>query len=58
MTTGKVWLVGAGPGDLGLLTVKAIETIREADIIVYDALIGDALFSLFREGVETISVGK
>ena len=58
MTTGKVWLVGAGPGDLGLLTVKAIETIREADIIVYDALIGDALFSLFPEGAETISVGK
>ena len=58
MKTGKVWLVGAGPGDIGLLTVKAVETIKEADIIVYDALIGDALFSLFPEGAETISVGK
>ena len=58
MKTGKVWLVGAGPGDIGLLTVKAVETIKEADIIVYDALIGDALFSLFPEGAEYISVGK
>ena len=58
MKTGKVWLVGAGPGDPGLLTVKAIETIKEADVIVYDALIGDALYSLFPRDVEYISVGK
>ena len=58
MKTGKVWLVGAGPGDLGLLTVKAVETIKDADLIVYDALIGDAIYSLFPEGAERISVGK
>ncbi|MBQ3466353.1 MAG: uroporphyrinogen-III C-methyltransferase, partial [Firmicutes bacterium] len=58
MMTGKVWLVGAGPGDIGLLTVKAVETIKDADLIVYDALIGDSLFSLFPEGAEHISVGK
>ena len=58
MTMGKVWLVGAGPGDLGLLTVKAVETIKNADIIFYDALIGDSLFSLFPEGAECVSVGK
>ena len=37
--TGKVWLAGAGPGDAGLLTVKAAELIERADVIVYDALI-------------------
>ena len=58
MKTGKVWLVGAGPGDIGLLTVKATEIIKEADVIVYDALIGDSLFSLFPKSVECISVGK
>ena len=58
MKTGKVWLVGAGPGDIGLLTVKATEIIRDADVIVYDALIGDSLFSLFPKDVECISVGK
>ena len=58
MSKGKVWLVGAGPGDPGLLTVKATETIKDADVIVYDALIGDALFSLFPRDAEYISVGK
>ena len=36
---GKVWLAGAGPGDAGLLTVKAAHLIESADVIVYDALI-------------------
>ena len=56
--TGKVWLVGAGPGDIGLLTLKAADVIKGADVIVYDALIGNALFSLFPKGAERISVGK
>lgn len=56
--TGKVWLVGAGPGDPDLLTVKAVETIKDADLIVYDALIGDSIFSLFPKEAEYISVGK
>ena len=42
---GKVWLAGAGPGDAGLLTVKAAELIKSADVIVYDALIM-AIFAL------------
>lgn len=58
MNMGKVWLVGAGPGDPGLLTVKAAKIISEADVIVYDALIGDALFSLFPKDAEYINVGK
>lgn len=56
--TGKVWLVGAGPGDPGLLTVKAVEAIKDADLIVYDALIGDSIFSLFPKEAEHVSVGK
>ena len=36
---GKVWLAGAGPGDLGLLTLKTAALIGESDVIVYDALI-------------------
>lgn len=55
---GKVYLVGAGPGDPGLITVKAAEVIKKADVIVYDALIGDAIFSLFPKEAEYINVGK
>lgn len=58
MRKGKVWLVGTGPGNLGLLTLKAAETIKDADLIVYDALIGDSLFSLFPKDAEYINVGK
>ena len=58
MSTGKVWLVGAGPGDIGLLTRKAEQVIREADLIVYDALIGSGIFSLLPKDAEYISVGK
>ena len=39
MKTGKVWLVGAGPGDVRLLTVKGKEALEEAEVIVYDHLV-------------------
>ena len=56
--TGKVWLAGAGPGDAGLLTVKAAELIERADVIVYDALISAELLSRIPRDTETIYVGK
>ena len=40
---GKVYLAGAGPGDAGLLTVKTVKMLREADVIVYDALISEEI---------------
>lgn len=56
--TGKVWLAGAGPGDGGLLTVKAAELIEQADVIVYDALISAEILSRIPTGTETVYVGK
>lgn len=55
---GKVWLVGAGPGDVSLITVKGMDCIQYADVIVYDRLINPALLDYAREGCETINVGK
>ena len=55
---GKVWLVGAGPGDLGLFTIKGLEVLRNAEVVVYDALIGDAVLTLIPDQAETINVGK
>lgn len=55
---GKVWLAGAGPGDAGLLTVKALHLIRTADVIVYDALISAEILSQIPKETETVYVGK
>ena len=57
-STGKVWLVGAGPGDAGLLTRKGYDVIQAADVVVYDALVGDGVLSCVPRGVRTIDVGK
>lgn len=55
---GKVYLVGAGPGEGGLLTVKGLELINKADVIVYDRLVGDEVMELIPQDKEMINVGK
>ncbi|OGP56682.1 MAG: uroporphyrinogen-III C-methyltransferase [Deltaproteobacteria bacterium RBG_13_61_14] len=51
-------LVGAGPGDPGLITVRGLEAIRQADVILYDLLVSHELMEEFPPGAETIFVGK
>ncbi len=53
-----VYLVGAGPGDPGLFTVKGMETLARADVVVYDALANDSLLELAPRGAEIIFAGK
>lgn len=55
---GMVWLVGAGPGDPELLTRKAERLIRAADVVFYDALVGEGVLALVRPGTRMVSVGK
>jgi uroporphyrin-III C-methyltransferase len=55
---GKVYLVGAGPGDPELLTRKAERVIGSADVILYDALVGAGIYELFPPNVTLIDVGK
>ncbi len=54
----KVYLIGAGPGDAGLLTIKGKEILENADVIVYDALANVALLNYARTDAEYIYVGK
>lgn len=56
--TGKVYLVGAGPSDPGLLTVKGYRILKQAQVVIYDALIGPGIYSLIPREAEKISVGK
>ena len=58
MYNGKVFLVGAGPGDVGLLTIKAKKYIQEADVILYDYLVTDEVISFAKDDAELIYVGK
>jgi uroporphyrin-III C-methyltransferase len=46
---GTVWLVGAGPGDPGLLTIHALNALAAADVVVYDALVDPGVLSFARE---------
>ncbi|ERM90794.1 hypothetical protein O163_13975 [Caldanaerobacter subterraneus subsp. yonseiensis KB-1] len=55
---GIVYLVGAGPGDIGLLTQKALEVIKEADVLVYDRLVNKEILEMAKEGAELIDAGK
>ena len=55
---GWVWLVGAGPGDAGLLTLHGLNALRQADVIVYDALVGEDILAWARPGCEVEYAGK
>jgi uroporphyrin-III C-methyltransferase len=56
--TGKVWLVGAGPGDPDLLTIKALRAINTSDIIFYDQLVSEEICALFPKNTPAFYVGK
>ena len=58
MGRGKVYLVGAGPGDRKLLTVRAVELLKDADVVIYDRLVGESILKLAPEKAEKIYVGK
>ncbi len=56
--SGMVYLIGAGPGDAGLFTLKGVECLKKADVVVYDYLVNEELLIYCREGCEKIYVGK
>lgn len=58
ITPGKVYLVGAGPGDPGLITVKGLNILRRADVVIYDNLVNAVLLDEIRTDAEKIYVGK
>ncbi|MBV8572477.1 MAG: uroporphyrinogen-III C-methyltransferase [Acidobacteriaceae bacterium] len=57
-TTGKLYLIGAGPGDPELLTVKAVRVLRECDVILYDRLVSREILKYARSDAERVYVGK
>ncbi|THD78247.1 MAG: uroporphyrinogen-III C-methyltransferase [Phenylobacterium sp.] len=56
--TGAVWLVGAGPGDPELLTIKALKALQRADVVVHDGLVSDEILELAPPSARRISVAK
>lgn len=58
MKKGKVWLVGAGPWDVGLFTLKGKKVLEQADVVVYDRLVGHGILAMIPKMAETINVGK
>ena len=55
---GKVYLTGAGPGDIELLTLKAVRVIKEADVIIYDRLANPEILEMAKDGCRFVYVGK
>ena len=58
MAVGKVYLVGAGPGDPQLLTLKAVAALRVADVVIYDRLVSETVLEFAPETADRIYVGK
>lgn len=58
MNKGKVYIIGVGPGDYKLITLKAVECIRKADVVVYDRLINNKILGYAKEDAELVYVGK
>ena len=55
---GRVWLVGAGPGDPELLTIKALKVLQSADVVVHDGLVSDEILAMSPAAARRISVAK
>ncbi len=56
---GKVYIIGAGPGDPDLITVKGVNALRESDVVIYDRLVNEEIFSLYcKKSVRLIQTGK